>query len=133
MNELLGEHPEAEKVIFERIPHIECLKFKRKCHIIFDHMRGWFGISSLESLSQGKPVIAGLDDWNIKWIREFTGADRLPWLVTRDEAQLKTNLVQLLNNPDLRQEKGAESREFMEQHWTEPQALQVLFQVYRTL
>ena len=66
-------------VIIELMPYLKCLQIKRSCHIVFDHMRGWFGISSLESLSQGKPVIAGLDDWNIQCIKEFTGFMKRYW------------------------------------------------------
>lgn len=133
MRELRVEGVQVEQVIFERIPHIECLKLKRRCHIVFDHMRGWFGISSLESLSQGKPVVAGLDDWNIRCIKEFTGTDRLPWQVAKDEQELKTVLTELAHDGDLRQRIGKESRAFMEQFWTEEHAVRVLLDVYKKM
>ncbi len=116
--------------IMERMPHMDCLAAKRKCDIIFDHMQGYYGISSLESLSQGKPVIAGLDEWNIRCIQEFTGANTLPWQVARDGDQLKHVLQSLINNPSKRQEIGKQSRTFMKQRWTEQQALSVLLKFY---
>jgi glycosyltransferase involved in cell wall biosynthesis len=133
MKELQAEQPNLETVIFERMPHIGCLKRKRSCHIVFDHMCGWFGISSLESLSHGKPVIAGLDDWNIKCIKKFTGSDRLPWVVARDEEGLQYVLRELIANRDMRKAIGRQSRDFIEQHWTEQRALHVLFDVYGDL
>lgn len=133
MRELQAEHSNLKTVIFERMPHIECLKRKRACHIVFDHMRGWFGISSLESLSQGKPVIAGLDDWNIKCIKEFTGVDQLPWQVARDRDELLDILQRLITDRDFRKAIGRQSRHFMEQYWTERQALTVLLEVYASL
>lgn len=133
MIELLEKYPDTQKVVLERMQHDDCLRYKKGCHIIFDHMRGWFGISSLESLSQGKPVLAGLDDWNIQCIKEFTGADELPWLIVRDETRLTRVLEELISGQDLRESIGKQGREFMEQHWTEQQALDVLFDVYETL
>ena len=127
------EYPHIEQVILERMNHLDCLNSKKTCHIVFDHMRGWFGISSLESLCQGKPVIAGLDDWNIKCIKEFTGTDELPWQVARDEDALYRVLHTLIADRELRDAVGRKSREFMEQHWTEQQALQVLLAVYAAL
>ncbi|MCK5229996.1 MAG: glycosyltransferase [Desulfobulbaceae bacterium] len=96
-------------------------------------MRGWFGISSLESLAQGKPVIAGLDDWNIRCIKEFTGADELLWQVARNGEQLKEILADLIADPGKRLTIGKQSRAFMERHWTEQQALAVLLNVYEEL
>ncbi|MFZ5764270.1 MAG: glycosyltransferase [Thermodesulfobacteriota bacterium] len=131
--QLHRKYPHLEQVILERMNHLDCLNAKKSCHVVFDHMRGWFGISSLESLSQGKPVIAGLDDWNIKCIREFTGTDLLPWQVARDEKGLYSVLRTLIADRELRLEVGRKSREFMEQHWTEQRALRVLFAVYAAL
>ncbi len=133
LQELKQEHPGIEQVILERLPHRECLKKKRGCHMVFDHMRGWFGISSLESLCQGKPVIAGLDDWNIRSIKDFTGADELPWQVARDEMSLKSILEELITDQGRRFSIGKKSRSFMENYWTEQQALAVLLDVYEKL
>ncbi len=130
---LTGAYPHIEAVILERMDHLDCLSAKKSCHVVFDHMRGWFGISSLESLCQGKPVIAGLDDWNIRCIREFTGTIALPWQVARDEGELQRILQTLIEDREFRLEVGRKSRTFMEQHWTEQQALQVLFAVYDAL
>ena len=117
-------------VIIEKIPYFQCLQIKRRCHIVFDHMRGWFGIASLESLSQGKPVIAGLDDWNINCIKEFTATDKLPWVVARDPVQLEEKLDLLIKDADMRNNIGMESRQFMESAWSEQHVLKVLFEAY---
>ncbi|WDP93216.1 MAG: glycosyltransferase [Desulfobacter sp.] len=133
LTRLQASHPQVEPVIIERKGRRECLDIKRKCHIVFDHMRGWFGISSLESLSQGKPVIAGLDEWNIGCIKEFTGADRLPWVVARNETELEIQLEQLVSEPDARFRIGMDSRKFMEDCWREQDALAVLLREYDVL
>jgi hypothetical protein len=130
MKKIRAAFPDVEQVVLERTPHLECLKLKKTCHIIFDHMRGWFGISSLESLCQGKPVVAGLDEWNIRCIKEFSGADSLPWIVARDEQELQKVLTDLVGSRDIRQKTGADSRHFMETFWTEQKVLKVLLDVY---
>ncbi|CAB1064568.1 hypothetical protein D1BOALGB6SA_9364 [Olavius sp. associated proteobacterium Delta 1] len=119
--------------IIENTPHRECLKRKNACHIIFDHMQGYYGVSSLESLSQGKPVIAGLDDWNIHCIKEFTGADKLPWINARNQKQLAERLQMLVPSSDRRKNIGMESRLFMENRWSEQKVLKKLFEGYATL
>ena len=122
-----------QPVIIEKQPYIECLRIKKTCHVVFDHMRGWFGIASLESLSQGKPVIAGLDEWNVKCLKEFTGADELPWVIARDQHELEHKLEELIIDNDLRNNIGLKNRRFMENYWTEAQVLKVLLDKYADL
>ena len=106
-----------------------CLKIKRACHAVFDRMNGWFGISSLESLSHGIPVLAGLDDWNIRHLQEFSGKKDVPWIVVRDEEALYSGLAALIKDPSLRIEKGAKGREFMESAWNEERVTKMLVDV----
>ena len=133
MDRIIAVYPKTESVILEKLPYMECLNIKRTCHIVFDHMRGWFGISSLESLSQGKPVIAGLDDWNIKCVLDFTGAENVPWMIARSADELEHSLFGLIENVESRQQAGKNSRCFMETYWTELIIINHLFQVYISL
>jgi hypothetical protein len=125
--------PKVELQVIERTEHRECLRRKNRCHIIFDHMQGYYGVSSLESLSQGKPVIAGLDEWNIRCIRTFTCTDKLPWLISRTPDELDSTLTNLIRNPEPRHRIGTTSRRFMEACWSEPQVLNALVRFYETL
>lgn len=133
MSELEKEHSNLETLIIEKTPYFKCLDLKKRAHIVFDHMRGWFGIASLESLSHGKPVIAGLDDWNVQCIKEFTGSDKLPWVIARNGYELKSELGKLINDGELRHETGVQSRRFMENYWTEQHTLKLLLDVYSSL
>jgi hypothetical protein len=133
MKRLEEKSPGLEAVLIERIPYLECLRIKRGCHLSFDHMRGWFGIASLESLSQGKPVIAGLDEFTISNIQEFTGTEKLPWVVARDAVELLEELGALVVDRERRMEIGKKSRRFMEDCWREQHVLRVLLDVYRSL
>jgi glycosyltransferase involved in cell wall biosynthesis len=119
--------------IIEHCLYSRCLERKNQCHVIFDHMQGYYGVSSLESLSQGKPVIAGLDDWNVRWIREFTGTDNLPWVIARNSDELEDRLGGLIQDDGLREHIGRRSRRFMEARWSEPHVLRMLLDVYEAL
>lgn len=133
MTGLEEKYKNIETIIIEKTPYFKCLEIKKTCNIVFDHMRGWFGIASLESLSQGKPVIAGLDEWNIHCIKEFTGADTLPWIIARNKEELENRLDVLIQDGGLRQRSGEASRKFMEDCWTEQQAVEKLVTVYDSL
>ena len=119
--------------IIEHCLYSQCLERKNQCHVIFDHMQGYYGVSSLESLSQGKPVIAGLDDWNVRWIREFTGTDNLPWVIARNSDELEERLGGLIQDDELREDIGRRSRGFMETCWNEAHVLTLLLGVYEAL
>ncbi|MHC4558352.1 MAG: glycosyltransferase [Planctomycetota bacterium] len=130
---LQGRYNHVDKVIIENMLHQECLRTKQQCDIHFDHMQGYYGVSSLESLSQGKPVIAGLDDWNIIHIKEFTGSEGLPWVIAHTQDELQDRVEMLITDHDLRNKTAGKSRQFMEEHWSEQRALQVLLKVYGSL
>jgi len=125
--------PSIELDIIENCKHVDCLKRKNRCHIIFDHMQGYYGVSSLESLSQGKPVIAGLDEWNKQCILEFTNGAELPWVIARNRGELEEVLLSLIIDPALRKAIGAYSRKFMETSWSEQRVVSRLVDIYNAL
>lgn len=119
--------------IMEDIPHVECLARKRCCHVVFDHMQGYYGMASLESLSQGVATIAGLSDDTMTTIREAFGCDALPWLLARDADELESVLRELLREPERAAEAGAVSRRFMEDVWSERAVARMLARFYSTI
>ena len=130
---LMARLTHVDRDIIENVSHAECLRRKRRCQVVFDHMNGHFGISSLESLSQGVPVVAGLDDWNIDQLKKAGRADTVPWIIARTRDQLATELEALAVDRDLRAAHGAESRRWMERHWTERQLIAQLIDYYERL
>lgn len=102
--------------LVENTPHDQCLARKRSADVLFDHLQGYYGVSSLEGLSQGLAVIAGLDDWCASHIKDFFGVDELPWLCT-DVQRLQGLLAALVADPERTAEAGRRSREFMVRHW----------------
>ncbi len=62
IKELQDEGLPVELKIIHGIEHDDCLREKRKCHILFDNIRqAWWGQSGYEGLSQGLMVFARLD------------------------------------------------------------------------
>lgn len=104
----------------ENTPFKMAMVWKRIAHVVFDHMQGYYGLSSLEGMAMGKPVIAGLNDHTIKSIMEFFDiGDIMPWQRPRDQSGLNDCLMDLIANPELRRVMGARGREFMEGVWNE--------------
>jgi hypothetical protein len=119
--------------LMDDIPHAACLARKKACDIVFDHMQGYYGMSSLEALSQGTPTIAGLDEWNMANIREFFGVDELPWVTARTAGELEARLRVLTLDPDQRRRIGSASRTFMETAWSEERLTAALCDFYAAL
>lgn len=117
---------QAEGVSFvldciDDVPHTECLARKRRAHIAFDHLQGYYGVSSLESLSMGLPTIAGLDGLSRRCLLEYSGAASLPWVVSSLET-LAQDLRSLLEDEPSRAAIGEASRQFMVSHFDDAKA-----------
>ena len=109
----------TELHLIENTSHRECLRLKRESHILLDHLQGYFGVSSLEGLSQGLCVVAGLDEWNLRHIKEFTGSDALPWSIPAVSRPLSVHVQNLINDSGEREERGRAARRFMENSWSD--------------
>lgn len=130
--EVCEQFSNVDYTVIENTKYRECLKIKQSCHIHFDHMQGYYGVSSLESLSQGRPVIAGLDDFNIDHIKRFTGNGELPWIIAKDSDELKAKIRDLVFDSGMRQAAGVLGRTFMTEKWNEPNVLTALFDAIGT-
>lgn len=117
--------------LIEDTAHKECLRMKRESHILFDHLQGYYGVSSLEGLSQGLCVIAGLDEWNIGHIEVFTDTRQLPWVISKNVEQLPEDLRELFEEPARRRAIGSQARSFMVEHWTPQQVVAKLAGSYQ--
>lgn len=132
INDYLGSDC-IELDLIENCNHRRCLARKNSADIIFDHMQGYFGVSSLESLSQGKAVLAGVDSWNSDHIKRFTGCEKLPWLVVRTIEDLYATLLECLQSIELTEAKGRWSRVYMEKWWNDSRVVENLVTTYRQL
>ena len=125
-------------VIYLKVMQVEqdtALRHKRNMHVVFDHMQGYYGLSSLEGLSMGKPTIAGLSDYCVKAISDFfcVEGSSLPWLRVLTSEELETTLVSFLTDEARRLELGRQSRKFMEAVWSDKAIGRRLAGVYESL
>ncbi|MFW5837327.1 MAG: glycosyltransferase, partial [Desulfovibrionaceae bacterium] len=105
--------------LIDDVPNHECLDRKRRAHVLFDHMQGYYGVSSLEGLSQGLAVIAGIDGWCRTHMVEFAETENLPWVVAHGRDELEARLAELVGQPERTAELGRASRRFMQRHWSD--------------
>lgn len=123
VDELGREGLNVDLDLIDNVPNSECLARKQQAHVLFDHMQGYYGVSSLEGLSQGLAVIAGLDEWNRSHVAEFAGVSSeggdLPWVVARGRDELARRLRELAGDLPRCREIGAASRRFVEERWSE--------------
>ncbi|MBU1228848.1 MAG: glycosyltransferase family 1 protein [Proteobacteria bacterium] len=131
--ELKSSGAELELDLIDNVPNRECLARKQAAHALFDHMQGYYGVSSLEGLSQGLAVIAGLDDWNRARVAEFAGTGDLPWVLARGREELALRLRELAADLDRCREIGAASRRFMQDCWSEAKVAERLADFWAAL
>jgi hypothetical protein len=133
MARAMRRHPRLRERVIENTAHRECLKLKRDCDLFFDHMQGYYGVSSLEALGQGVPTIAGLDDWNLGHIRDFAGRWDVPWIPAKNAAELERRIEEFAADVGLRETRGRFSRAWMESAWYPEKIARRLAAFYETL
>jgi len=132
----IGAETKSFLMNIQGVPHDQALRHKRNAHVVFDHMQGYYGLSSLEGLSMGKPTIAGLTPYAYQAIESFFGLvapSSLPWVLATDEAKLEEKLRKHLTDENLRREVGTKSRKFMEEVWSDRAIGQRLAAFYSSL
>lgn len=119
--------------LIDDVPNTECLARKRRHHVLFDHMQGYYGVSSLEGLSQGVAVIAGLDEWNRARVSEFAKTEDLPWILAHTKKDLTDRLMEFIQDRPACEAAGKKGRAFMEQQWSDKRVIEHLAQFYDSL
>lgn len=111
------------------------LRHKRIAHIVFDHIEGYYGLSSLEALSMAKPTIAGLNKNTIEAICNFFGIGEapLPWCIAYDAAGIEQWIRALMGSAELRRHHGSRGRQFMETVWSDKALAQRMVSFYESI
>jgi hypothetical protein len=123
------------EIIYQRIasiPHSECLKLKQVSDVGIDEVStGSYHMSSLEYLSMGVATFSGIDEDCQKVVKDLTGADWLPWIIS-SEKNFKADLITTIRTKSYR-EIGAKSREWMEKYWNPVQVCDYFTELYKRL
>jgi hypothetical protein len=95
----------------------ETMEVRQGCDVAIDEVvTGSYHMCSLEALSQGLAVVAGLDEKSIDALEMVTGTRAHPWIVAKPETLHRT-LASLISNPDELASRRHASRDYMERHW----------------
>jgi len=114
-------------------PFEENLKIRQPANIHIDEVSsGSFHLSSLEALSQGKATIANIASWMENVIKEVTGCDEIPWVVS-DASNLRKTIIELCKDQDNLLNIQKKSREWMEIYWNPEAILENYMEVYKSL
>ncbi|MFQ5863674.1 MAG: glycosyltransferase [bacterium] len=100
----------VELKLIENLTHKEALREKSRCHIFVDQVGDLgYGINSLEALAMGIPTCSCLAPGF---------AEKYPNhpFVVIDEKNIKHQLIELIQNKELRQKKGLQGRKWVKQH-----------------
>jgi len=132
----VGKELNAFFLKIQGVDHDAALCHKRNAHVVFDHMEGYYGLSSLEALSMGKPTIAGLSEYTVEAINKFfslKSGNVVPWVLAKTENELESKIRWLLSSEEKRRWIGEYSRKFMEEVWSDRAIGQRLAAFYRAL
>ncbi|MCA9672428.1 MAG: hypothetical protein KC503_42835 [Myxococcales bacterium] len=76
------------------MPHAELTALRQSCHVSLDHLHGYYGLESLESLAQGLIAVNGADARCLDAVQAAVG-ERPPFAVARDPAEVGHLLLDL--------------------------------------
>jgi hypothetical protein len=118
----------ADLIFGER--HDACLRRRGLCHIAIDEIvTGSYHLVSLEALSQGCVTIAGLDETQVKTLKDLTGAESLPWIFGYPET-LEVALRDIAARPEDAKIWADHGRVWMEKYWHPKDMTQRFVDIY---
>jgi len=123
----------VDLVVIKDCPHDLCMEERRSCDIVIDELvTGSFHLASLESLAQGLPTLAYLDNRILHNLRSITGCNWIPWINTHLE-EAERYLIELIRNRDYRIDVGKKSREWMETFYSDTRLVDLFVDTYHAL
>jgi hypothetical protein len=115
------------------LPLAEVLRRRSRARIVLDDMsNGSMHLSGLEGVSQGKPVLAYLDERQLRVLAEMSGTGSQPYVNVRLE-DARPVLRRLLAAPDEAREMGAEARRWLVRHFSDRQLVGRYVDAYEEL
>ena len=122
--------------VVRNVPHDVLLSRKQQADIVIDEVAtGSYHLSALEALAMGKPTLCYIDlrtEWVLKNFIGVANKADLPF-VNCNLLTLKSTLIELIEDKNLRLSQGSKSRLWIECHWNEVDLVQHYVQVYRDL
>ena len=116
---------EYELVLVEGKTHDEAMEIYSKADIVIDQISlGTYGVFAIEAMAMGKPVITYMSDDMIERM-----PDTLP-IISSDFDSLPSVVEKLINDPQLRYNKGALGRKYVERYHDYKKVTALLSKIY---
>jgi len=125
LERLREKFPQVEIVLIEGLPYQKALELKSEIDIFIDQLSELgYGVSSLEALAMGIPVVCQI----LPDFERFLGEHPF---VNADERTLENVLIQLVKSEDMRIDYGERGREWVRRVHSPVDAIEPLLGVYR--
>jgi hypothetical protein len=105
VNQLQEEGVPVEVVSLMELSNAQVLERKLDCHATFTSIHGGWGMSGIESMYLGHPILCSLDPWVMSLFPENP-------TVIISRANLKDSIRCLVESPHIVKERGLASRDF---------------------
>lgn len=116
------------------MPHADLARLRASCQISLDHLHGYYGLESLESLAQGLVAINGATARCLEQVAQVVG-QAPPFAVARDAESLAQLLVDLvleaLTEPARFCQRQARGPQFISRHYGVEQFVERWRELYR--
>lgn len=130
--ESVQQKNQREDFVFEYIPQMNldlAIKERSKYDCVLDHFQGYYGLVSIEAMSQGIAVINCCTSPVEKAIIKFFG--KLPPFIKIKKQDFSKNIYTFSKN-DFKV-VGEKSKEFMENYWSGEKNINKLINIYENL
>jgi len=114
--------------------HADLVRLRASCHISLDHLHGYYGLESLESLAQGLIAVNGASDETLARFRQAVGTDP-PFAVAHDASSCGVLLHELTEEalcaPARFEQRRARGPRFVREHYGPDRFVQAWLSIYR--
>ena len=134
LKKIENRYPDLVEIkILNNRPYSECMKEKRTAHICIDEcVTGSYHLQSLEGCAVGALTFNNIDAKTAGFISAITGVNDYPFEKCGLE-NLFQRLCFFIDHPNLLQERGAQSRRWMEQHWDPKRLCKIFIDCYENV
>ena len=96
----------------------EVMELKKRSHLCFDHMQGYYGINSIEAAAIGCIPLVGINAEAREMLKEYVGSKTLPFDTVRNIEELKNTIryYSQMSNKDF-EKRSKEVSSWMQKYW----------------
>ncbi len=121
VNRLKIKYPDRlELVLVENLTHNDALKVYSSADIVIDQIRiGWYGAFAVEAMKMGKPVIAYINENDLKYLPNSMGRECKEALISANDIDIYEVLEKTVNDIQFLKRKNEAQLEYVNK-WHNP-------------